>query len=158
MQKFLSIKNAIAIGLILIGLALELGPRLQNIIPSPKPDVAILNIDKPSDEILSLVQPVSNLVTDPTDRAKMAIYSQEFAKRVKGYDAKLQQINDVLAISAEKFFQGSIKDKYTGLDDAIVSLITVAVGGDENHKLTDPEKSKLSDTFMGLAWALIQRK
>jgi len=158
MQKFLSIKNIIAIALIVIGLGLELGPKLKNVIPAPKPDVAILNIDKPSEEILALVQPVSNLVTDPTDRAKMAIYSQEFAKRVKSYDAKLQQINDVLALSAKQFFQDSIKDKYAGFDDSIVSLITIAVGGDENHKLTDPEKNKLSDTFMGLAWALIQRK
>lgn len=158
MQKFLSIKNIIAIACIIIGLGLELVPRLKNVIPLPQPDVAILNIDRPNDEILALVQPVSNLVTDPTDRAKVAIYSQEFAKRVKGYDAKLQQINDVLALSAEKFFQGSIKDKYAGLDDSIISLITVAVGGDENHQLTESEKNKLSDIFMGFAWALIQRK
>lgn len=158
MQKLLNVKNIIALLFIIAGLAIEIGPRLPNITPNPKPDIAILNIDKPTEDILALVQPASNLILDPNDRAKLAIYSQEFAKRVKNYDAKLQQINDVLALSAEKFFQGSIKDKYAGFDDAIISLITVSVGGDENHKLTESEKNKLSETFMGLAWALIQRK
>lgn len=156
MQKFLNFKNIVGLSFIVIGLALEIGPRLPHI--KPQPDVAILDIDKPNEKILTLVQPISDLITDPTDRAKMAIYSQEFANRVKKYDAQLQQINDILKLSAESFFQGSIKDKYVGLDDSIVSLITLAAGGDDNHKLTESEKNELSDLFMGLAWALIQRK
>jgi len=140
MQKFLNVKNIIALVLIGIGLTMQLGPLLPNI--SPKPDVAILNIDKP----------------DPTDRAKMAIYSQEFATRVKNYDAQLQQVNDVLSLSAKEFFNGAMSDKYSGLDDKIINLITSACGGDDNHKLTEVEKVELSEVFMGLAWALIQRK
>jgi hypothetical protein len=156
MQKFLNIKNIIALILIGIGLTLQLAPLIPNI--KPKPDVAILNIDKPSDRVLALVQSTSDLITDPTDRAKVAIYSQEFANRVKSYDAQLQQVNDVLSLSAKEFFNGSINDKYIGLDDGIINLITSSVGGDDNHKLTDSEKAELSEVFMGLAWALIQRK
>lgn len=157
MQKFLNFKNIVGLSFIIIGLALEIGPRLPHLI-KPQPDIAILDIDKPNEKILTLVQPISDLIIDPTDRAKMAIYSQEFANRVKKYDAQLQQINDILKLSAESFFQGSIKDKYVGLDDSIVSLITLAAGGDDNHKITESEKNELSDLFMGLAWALIQRK
>jgi hypothetical protein len=154
MEKFLKVKNLIA--LILLGIALY--QPILNIVPiSPKPDVAILNIDRPSDEVIELVKPVSSLIIDPTDRAKVAIYSQEFANRVKTYDAQLQQINDVLALSASGFFEGTMNDKYKDLDVAIVDLITSAVGGDENHKLTDEEKNKISDRFMGLAWSLIQK-
>jgi len=154
MEKFLKIKNLIA--LVLLGIALC--QPILNIVPiSPKPDVAILNIDRPSDEVIELVKPVSSLITDPTDRAKVAIYSQEFANRVKTYDAQLQQINDVLALSASGFFEGTMNDKYKDLDVAIIDLITSAVGGDENHKLTDEEKNKISDRFMGLAWSLIQK-
>lgn len=155
MEKFLKVKNLLA--LVLLGLALY--QPILNLIPiSPKPDVAILNIDRPSDEIIELVNPISSLITDPTDRAKMAIYSQEFASRVKTYDAQLQQVNDVLALSASGFFEGSMNDKYKDLDVAIIDLITSAVGGDDNHKLTDKEKNKISDRFMGVAWSLIQKQ
>lgn len=154
MEKFLKVKNLIA----LILLCIALYQPILNIVPiSPKPDVAILNIDRPSDEIIELVKPVSSLITDPTDRAKVAIYSQEFANRIKTYDVQLQQVNDILALSANGFFEGTMNDKYKDLDVAIVDLITSAVGGDENHKLTDEEKNKISDRFMGFAWSLIQK-
>jgi hypothetical protein len=157
MSKFLNIKNVIAIVLVLAGLGIELRPYIPNFVV-PKPDVAILNIDKPNDTIISIVNPVSDLITDPTDRAKMAIFSQEFANRLKGYDADLQQVNDVMALAAQKFFQESMKDKYEGLDDSIIKLITSTVGSDDNSKLNDEEKLKLSEVFMGFAWALIQKK
>jgi hypothetical protein len=155
MEKFLKIRNLIALILVIIALY---KPALNLIPVIPKPDVAILNIDRPSDDIIEFVKPISLLITDPTDRAKMAIYSQEFANRAKTYDAQLQQVNDVLALSASGFFEGTMNDKYKDLDVAIVELITSAVGGDENHKLTDDEKSKISDRFMGLAWSLIQKQ
>lgn len=156
MEKFLKFKNLIA--LVLIGIALS--GSIKNILPvvKPKPDVAILNIDKPTDRIIELVSKVSSLITDPTDRAKVAIYSQEFSNRIKNYDVQLQQVNDILSISATEFFQGSIKDKYEGLDDGIINLISSACGGDENHKLTQEEKNEVSERFLGLAWSLIQRK
>jgi hypothetical protein len=156
MQKFLNVKNIVALVLICIGLGIQLRPFIPDL--SPKPNVAILDIDKPNDKVLELVQPVSDLVTDPTDRAKMAIYSQEFANRINKYDIQLQQVNDILSLSAKEFFQDTIKDKYVGFDDAIVNLIMQSAGGDENHKLTDSEKGELSSVFMGLAWSLIQRK
>ena len=156
MEKLLKIRNLIA--LLLIGIALS--EPLWNLMPTikPKPDVAILNIDKPSDRIIELTKPISDLITDPTDRAKVAIYSQEFANRVKTYDAQLQQVNDVLALSASKFFEGAMNDKYKDLDVAIIDLITSAAGGDDNRKLTDEEKNEISERFMGVAWSLIQRK
>jgi hypothetical protein len=153
MEKFLKIRNLIA--LVLIGIALY-KPLLSIIPMTPKPDIAILNIDKPNEEIIELVKPISSLITDPTDRAKVAIYSQEFANRIKKYDTDLQQLNDVLVLAATDFFQGSIKDKYESFDEGLLSLIT-GITGDDNHKLTDEEKTKLSDRFMGLAWSLIQK-
>lgn len=154
MTKFLKVRNVVA--LILIGIALY-QPIVNSIPSKPKPDVAILNIDKPSDAIIELVTPISSLVTDPTDRAKVAIFSQEFANRIKKYDTDLQQLNDVVALAATEFFQGSIKDKYESFDDGVLSLIT-GVTGDDNHKLSEEEKTNISDRFMGLAWSLIQKR
>lgn len=156
MEKLLKIRNLVA--LLLIGIALS--EPLWNLMPAikPKPDVAILNIDRPSDRIIELAKPISDLITDPTDRAKVAIYSQEFANRVKTYDAQLQQVNDVLALSASKFFEGSMNDKYKDLDVTIIDLISSATGGDDNRQLTNDEKNEISERFMGVAWSLIQRK
>lgn len=153
MRKLLNLKNLIA--LILIGVVfVDYLPAINLV---PKPNVAILDIDKPTDSIVKAVTPIADLVTDPNDRAKLAIYSQEFANRIKSYDVDSQQVNDILTESAKEFFQGSITDKYPNLDEKIIQLIVSSIG-DENHKLTESEKNDLSNNFMGLAWSLIQKR
>ena len=67
MQKLFNIKNLIA--LILLGIVFS--DYIPKIDLTPKPDAAILNIDKPNENILSLVKPIASLVTDPNDRAKI---------------------------------------------------------------------------------------
>jgi hypothetical protein len=152
MKSFLSTKNLVAIALILFGCILAVR---QN--PSPKiDDVAILNIDKPTDAIINIVNPISKLVTDPTDRAKLAIFNQEFAKRVLAYNANNQQVNDVYVLAGSKFFNNDLVDKYKDLDVELVKLLESSIGS-ENHIVTQQEKEDISTKFMGLAWALIQK-
>lgn len=122
-----------------------------------KVDVALLDIEKPTAEIVELVSPISSLITDPTDRAKLAIFNQTFANRVKSYDADTQQINDVYVLAGQTFFKDSLVDKYRDLDKTLVSLMEKAMGGD-NHKLTAEEQQLLSSYFMGLAWSLVQKR
>lgn len=147
MKKLLDIR--LIIGLIIIAFALYS--------PSPKIEVNLLNIDKPTPDIIEAVDPLSKLITDPTDRAKIAIFNHVFSSRVKTYDTDLQQLNDVYVNAASNFFGDTIVDKYKNLDSMIVSLIEKSTGT-ENHKLTDEEKQKLSVNFMGLAWSLVQKK
>jgi hypothetical protein len=137
------------IGLLLILVALY---------PAKQPvEVALLNIEKPSQEIIEMVTPMSGIVTDPTDRAKLAIFNQEFANRVKRYDADVQQVNDVYVLSGGYFFKDELKDKYDELDKIIMDLMQRCSSSD-NHKLTTEEKNKLSSYFMGFAWSLIQKR
>lgn len=146
-KKLINIRTLV--GLILIIAALY---------PIKKPvEVALLNIEKPTPDIIELVTPMSNIVTDPTHRAKLAIFNQEFANRVKNYDADVQQINDVYVLAGSAFFQDELKDKYDELDKIIVELMDKCSGSD-NHKLTQEEKNKLSAYFMGFAWSLIQKR
>jgi hypothetical protein len=49
MQKFLNVKNIVALVLICIGLGIQLRPFIPDL--SPKPNVAILDIDKPNDKV-----------------------------------------------------------------------------------------------------------
>jgi hypothetical protein len=124
--------------------------------PEPTPSVEILDIDKPSKEVQENVQVFSDLITDPSDRAKIAIFNYEFANRVLSYDAEVQQVNDVYALAGKTFFKGSLVDKYENLAEEIVNLMEKTMGM-ENHILTQEEKQSVHNNFMGVAWILIQK-
>lgn len=125
-------------------------------VPTPEPEVAILNIDRPSQEVLDKVKGFSDVVKDPTDRAKIAIFNHEFANSLVSYDTDLQQLNDVYVLAGKKFFNSSIVGKYPPLPEMITKLIKELVG-EENHALSKEEKQKLSQHFLGVAWVLVQK-
>lgn len=153
MKKLINFKNLIGLGLILFGifLAVQNTPKVDN---TP---VVLLDIEKPNDQILSVVQPISNLITDPTDRAKLAIFNQDFAKKILNYSSDNQQTNDVYVLAGSYFFKDSLKDKYANLDIELVKLLESIIGTD-NHILSLEEKTQISNHFMGLAWSLIQKR
>jgi hypothetical protein len=151
MTKFLNIKTVIGILLIVAGLVLY-----RPTVTVDK-DLINLNIEKPSVQVLELIKPISSLITDPTDRAKLAIFNQEFSKRIINYNADIQQINDVYVLAASEFFKDTLKDKYAELDVKLVSLIS-SVTSEDNHKLSQEELTKLSDYFNGLSWSLIHNQ
>lgn len=117
---------------------------------------SILDIQKPSDNILNKVRPIAKLITDEEDKAKIALFNYEFAQRVLKYNTDTQQLNDLYSKAGSNFFQGSIKGKYPGFADALKSLFESVVGED-NHILTQQEKQSLKDIFGGLSWALIEK-
>ena len=125
--------------------------------PTPPEPIVILNVDKPRQEVIDTVKNVSSLVIDPMDRAKIAIFNYEFATKVKGYNSNLQQVNDVYTLAGKTFFKEELVGKYVGLSDAITKLISDLVS-DDNHDLVQSEKDKISEYFMGLSWALLQKE
>jgi hypothetical protein len=129
---------------------------LDKPVPTPAPEVAILNIDKPPQEILDRVKIFSELIADPTDRAKIAIFNYEFANSLVSYDTDVQKLNDVYVLAGKKFFQNSLVGKYKSLPETITTLIK-EITGEENHTLSTEEKSKLNQYFLGVAWVLIQK-
>ncbi len=152
MKKLANIRTAIGLACILAALVLAYKPSIKPI----DNDLAVLNIEKPTDDVLQFVIPIAKTITDPTDRAKLAIFNQEFSSRVIKYDADIQKLNDVYVLAAATFFEDSIKNKYENLDQDIVKLIE-NVTTDENHNLTPEEKEKISKNFLGFAWALVYR-
>lgn len=125
-------------------------------LPNPEPEISILNIDKPSEEIINRVKIFADLIKDPTDRAKLAIFNYEFANRLISYETNLQQLNDVYVMAGKVFFDKSLVGKYKDLPNMIVGLIH-DITGEENHILSEQEKLDLNKRFMGLAWILIQK-
>lgn len=116
----------------------------------------LLNVEKPSDVILSQVKPIADLITTTEDRAKLALFNYEFSSRVLKYETDAQQLNDVYTKAASNFFKEEMKGKYPELSDGLVSLLKSIVT-DDNHVLDTDEKQRLRDLFNGLAWALIER-
>jgi len=152
MKKLVNVRTAIGLACILLALVLAYKPSVTPI----ENDLSVLNIEKPTDDILEVVVPMAKAITDPTDKAKLAIFNQEFSNRVTKYDADIQKLNDVYVLAAATFFEDSIKDKYDNLDQDIIKLINM-VTTDENHALTPEEKNKISKNFLGFSWALIYR-
>jgi hypothetical protein len=131
---------------------------IDKTIPSkPNPSIAILNIEKPKQEVINRLNVFSKLITDPTDRAKIALFNYEFAKRISSYETDVQQINDVYSLAGKIFFQTSLVNKYDGLADNIISLLEEILT-DENHIVTKEEKMKLNEYFSGIAWVLTNNK
>jgi len=151
------IKNIVAILCISLGL-LGLGviPIPSKVIPKPTPVVSILNIDKPDQKIIDSVSAFSDLIKDPTDRAKFAIFNYQFAQNVKTYTANVQQVNDIYVLAGKTFFKNSIVGKYKGLSDMLKQQIQ-DITSDDDHILSEDEKTKIHDQFLGIAWVLIQR-
>lgn len=125
--------------------------------PDPNPAAEILDIDKPSDQVIKDVSVFSELITDPSDRAKIAIFNYEFAERVLKYNSDVQQINDVYSLAGKLFFKNSLIDKYDGLAERIQNLL-VEILTDENHFITQEEKNSLNKYFMGIAWVLVYKE
>ncbi len=125
-------------------------------IPNPAPPAAILKIESPSQEVQDRVAVFSDMITDPSDRAKIAIFNYEFANRVLDYSATVQNVNDVYTLAGKTFFSESLVNKYEGLAQEIVSLLSECMG-EEEHSITADEKVKIHDYFLGVAWSLIQK-
>jgi hypothetical protein len=120
------------------------------------PEVSILDVEKPSESVLEKVKIFKDIITEEEDRQKIAIFNYEFSKRVVGYETSSQQINDVYSLAGKLFFSNSIVGKYEGLSEHIVNLMEEVLT-DENHRVSEQEKSLLSTYFSGVAWVLIQK-
>lgn len=129
---------------------------LDKPLPEPEPPAKILNINTPSEAVKERVEIFAQLITDPSDKAKIAIFNYDFAQRVVGYETTAQQVNDVYSLAGKLFFEKTLVDKYEGLSEEIVMLLQECMT-DENHVLTKDEKYKLNEYFTGVAWILIQK-
>ena len=143
----------LGVGLIIVGLFYN---KISDfiVIPEPEPDVTIIEIDKPSQEIINVTKPVADLIMDKEDRLKLCIFNKIFAERVVGYfDIKAQQTNDLYVQAATNYFGTTLRGKYDGYANGLTGLFKEVIGT-QAHTLSDEEKSELSETFIGFAWCL----
>ena len=147
-----TIRTGLGLLIILIGLFL---PQIQERIPDLIPDntTPSIVIEEPTKEIKDKTLKVSEKVVDDKDRLDLCVFNKVFSERILGYDADVQQVNDIYTESGKILFKDSLKGKYDGYGAGVISLIS-EITGSENHKLTQQEKQKISEVFSGLAWNL----
>ena len=115
-------------------------------------------MDKPDDKTIESVSAFSDVITDPTDRTKIALFNYEFASRINSWEnINNQQMNDVYTKAGNNFFKNTLVDKYNSLAEMIISLMQNCVG-DDAHILTDKEKDDIQKHFSALAWVLVNKK
>lgn len=151
-MKSSKIRTVLGLLIVLVGLFL---PQIQERIPDliPKPSAPVVDIKEPTQEIKGKTLKVSEKVTDTKDRLDLCVFNKVFSERVLGYDADVQQVNDIYTESGKILFKDSLKGKYDGYGSGVVSLIS-EITGNENHELTQKEKQQISEVFSGLAWNL----
>ena len=152
-MKSSTIRTVLGLLIILIGLFLpQIQERIPDLIPdTPTPSIVI---EEPTQEIKDKTLKVAEKVTDTKDRLDLCVFNKVFSERVLGYDADVQQLNDIYTESGKILFKDSLKGKYDGYGTGVISLIS-EITGSENHKLTEEEKQKISKVFSGLSWSLI---
>lgn len=151
----MSEKARTLIGLVLVAIGVFYN-QISNFIitPEPRPNVVVIQIDQPSQEIISVAGPIANLVTDQHDRLKLCYFNKIFADRVANYsDVKAQQVNDIYVHAGKTCFNTSLKDKYNGFSVGLESLFKKGMGT-QQHVLSDKEKAKVNKIFLGFAWCL----
>jgi hypothetical protein len=151
--KSSTIRTILGLLIILIGLFLpQIQERIPDLIPdTPSPSIVI---EEPTQEIKDKTLKVSEKVTDTKDRLELCVFNKVFSERVLGYDADVQQVNDIYTESGKILFKDSLKGKYDGYGSGVVSLIS-EITGSENHELTQEEKQQISQVFNGLSWSLL---
>jgi len=147
-------RTCLGLLIVLIGLFL---PQIQERIPDliPKPSAPVVDIKEPTQEIKEKTLKIAEKVTDDKDRLDLCIFNKEFSERILTYDTDVQQVNDVYTEAAKVLYKDSLKGKYDGYSQGVISLVS-GVTGNENHQLTQSEKVQLGEVFSGLAWNLCQ--
>jgi len=150
--KSSTIRTLLGLLIILIGLFLpQIQERIPDLIPdNPTPSIVI---EEPTQEIKDKTLKVSEKVTDNKDRLELCVFNKVFSERVLRYDADVQQLNDIYTESGKILFKDSLKGKYDGYGEGVISLIS-EITGNENHQLTQSERQQISEVFSGLAWNL----
>ncbi len=145
----MSNKTRLVLGILVILAAIFL-PAIQERIPDFVSNEIAVDIEEPSEDVKSKTS-FSNVVTDDKDRLNLTCFNKVFSDRCINYKATNQDVNDVYVLAAKNFFGDSLNGKYDGYGDSLTKAMKDVIG-DEVHQLTEEEKKKLSQTFLGLAW------
>lgn len=120
-----------------------------------KKEVVVSVEPKPTDNAVDLTKPIATLITDKEDRATLAVFNYEFAKRLSSYSDVIntQQLQDIYVAAGSDVYGKTLSSKYESLGTKLIGLMKGVIG-EEEHIISKEETDSLSDVFRGLSWNL----
>lgn len=129
-------------------------PTIEKMLVPVQPSVVqALSIEKPNEEILPRVEDVTKIVTDQQHKEEMAILNFEFARRLKAYDCKPEEMIQIWNHVA-RFVSDGEWAKYSKFSPVYTIEMIKEVTTDANSVLTGKEKELISERFNALSWVL----
>ena len=113
-----------------------------------------LQIEEPAENLLEDSKGILAIVTDPKDRAVLAMFNKEFSERILAYDGTVQNYNDVYVDAISSVFDDRLL-AYNGLSNFTQASFAKVVGT-KNGFVTAPERAALSKVYEAQAWVLGQ--
>ena len=151
-------RAASGVAIILLGL---LYPRIKGYVPdipsiisSEQSVVKTLNIERPSDELIASSQPLKEIITEEKDQEKVSIFAHEFSKRIPNYNAKGQQVVNVLTDAGKDVFGTYLDERY---DSKVGDFLRGRFGetvGQYDSVVNDEKKKKLEEEYNSHSWVL----
>lgn len=127
-------------------------------VPSENVYIKLLNLQKPSDNIIDKTMPVKmSMAKDKTmeDKELVGIFHNEMAKRLPKYkNISTIQFENYYMDSAREVYQDKLRGKYSELGDSIQKLVINILGEDEGI-ITEQEMNSLADNMKGISWVLL---
>jgi len=154
MKKRLRIILGTAI--IILGCSIPLIEKgLVSVIVTPEPSIRqVMEIERPSDEMITLVTPWRETITEKQDQESFAIFNEEFSDRISQYEAKGQSVLQIYSSVSKEVFGKKLKDNYGGEVGSLVVEAMESVLGEFDTPLTDEKKLALTERFSAIAWSL----
>lgn len=139
----------LGVGILLVVFAVFSGKTMPN-------NTIDIDIPRPISDVSESIKNISTIISDKDDKIELCVFNKVFADRVINYDTDQQKLNDVYVLAAKNMFGDSLRDKYNGLDEIIRDAIR-SITGDDNHELTNDEKSDIQTNFYAISWYLKER-
>ena len=153
MKKRLRISLGLAI--MIAGLSLPTVEKFIVDVIEPQPSIReVMEIERPSDELIAQVSPIDDVITDKKDEESFAIFNKEFSDRVGNYETKGQAVLDIYSMAGEAVFGTELQDKYDNDILPLVSDLMKEVMEDYDSQLTDEKREALREKFGAVSWTL----
>lgn len=116
----------------------------------------VISVEPKPDQVdITDTKPISDLITDKNDKARLAVFNYEFCNRLLTYKVTGQQLIDIYVNAGKMVFKDEFRDKYPTFGASLTKLFFDIIG-EEDHMLTRDELYSIQKKFAGLSWNLSQ--
>lgn len=121
-------------------------------LPDLNPPVVVVPVDKPSDNLVTLVEPLKAFKVDATDKHSLSSLFSAFADVVVQDQDVVKnnaQLREAVMVAGKFMFNGELGKKYPNLPETLNEILKKELGDNPQ----DFNKDKAVNLFKALSWA-----